>query len=190
MKSIASSVRIEALLAVILWGAIYPAAKMALHEIPVIDFIYLRILLAAGILFILADPFNAFMPSFVLWPTVAVAGITQIASQTLLHAGIRYTTAGIAAILLATSPLFSGAWVALSGRARLVRRQWCGLLLGLLGIIFVIGPGAVTLDLTHVIGDVLSLGAAAVWVFYSISIASLAGSLGAMRARAWSMIIA
>jgi len=175
--------------AVVLWGAIYPGAKIALREIPVVDFIFLRVFIAALILFALAGSSRGFVPPRVLWPAVAFAGVAQIASQTLLHAGIRFTTAGVAALLLATSPLMSGTWAALFGRVHLIGRQWFGLLVGFLGIVLVIGPGGPTSDATHVVGDVLPLGAAAVWVLYSILIGPLVGSLGTMRAIAWSMIV-
>ncbi|HYM69826.1 MAG TPA: DMT family transporter [bacterium] len=176
-------------MAVVLWGAIYPAAKIALHDIPVVDFIFLRVFIAAAILFVLAGPPRRFVPPRALWPAVAFAGVAQIASQTLLHAGIRFTTAGIAALLLATSPLLSGTWSALFWRVHLAGRQWFGLLAGLLGIVFVIGPGGPTFDGAHVLGDMLSLGAAAVWVLYSTFIGPLVGALGTIRATAWSMIV-
>lgn len=176
-------------MAVVLWGAIYPGAKIALRDIPVVDFIFLRVFIAAAILVVLAGPSKMIAAPRALWLAVAFAGVAQIASQTLLHAGIRFTTAGIAALLLATSPLLSGTWTALFGRVRLAGRQWLGLLVGLLGVVCVIGPGGPTVDETHVVGDLLSLGAAAVWVLYSILIGPLVGSLGTIRATAWSMIV-
>src|SRR5919202_731969 len=43
--------RAEPFLAVILWGGIYPGAKLGLREMPVLSFTYWRILLAAVVLF-------------------------------------------------------------------------------------------------------------------------------------------
>ncbi|HEX9870223.1 MAG TPA: hypothetical protein VGC99_16840 [Candidatus Tectomicrobia bacterium] len=46
MKRLTSWLHLQPLLAVTLWGGIYPGAKLGLREIPVLSFTYLRILLA------------------------------------------------------------------------------------------------------------------------------------------------
>ena len=46
VKRLTSWLHLQPLLAVTLWGGIYPGAKLGLREIPVLSFTYLRILLA------------------------------------------------------------------------------------------------------------------------------------------------
>jgi drug/metabolite transporter (DMT)-like permease len=52
---------IEPLLAVILWGGVYPGAKLGLHEIPVLSFTALRILVATVMLFMVAGRGQAWL---------------------------------------------------------------------------------------------------------------------------------
>jgi hypothetical protein len=51
LKRLTGWLHLQPLLAVTLWGGIYPGAKLALREMPVLSFTYLRILLAMLVLF-------------------------------------------------------------------------------------------------------------------------------------------
>lgn len=178
---------VEPLIAVVLWGGVYPGTKIALRDLPLIDVICLRTVLAALCLGALSG-----LPAWpraprLRWPVVLAAGAAQIAFQILLNAGLQYTTAGISAILLATSPLFTAAWATVNRRARVTTRQWLGLVLGLVGIAFVVRPNGAPLDARHILGAALALGAAVAWVSYSLIIGGLVASAGTIRATAWSM---
>ncbi len=178
------------LLAVLLWGGIYPGAKLALREISALNFTGLRIMLATAVLFAAsgrARPLR--LPSHLRWPLLN-AGLAQAAFQGLLVAGLNRTTAGNSAILLATAPLLVAAWLALTGRDRLVQRQWYGLLAGLIGVALVVRGGGVGFGSSHLRGDLLALAAAAAWVWYGLAVGPLVGALGTLRATAWTMIVA
>jgi hypothetical protein len=54
VKRLTSWLHLQPLLAVILWGGIYPGAKLGLCEMPVLSFTYLRILLAMIVLFMVS----------------------------------------------------------------------------------------------------------------------------------------
>lgn len=178
----------EPLLAVIFWGGVYPGAKLGLREIPVLSFTCLRILVALLMLFIVSGGIRG--PARALWPAWLRAGLAQTAFQLLLVAGLRWTTASNSAILLATAPLLSAAWLAASGRATFKSRQWGGLVLGLLGVGAVVRGADPGVTQAHLAGDVLALGAAAAWAWYGLAIGPLVGALGAARATAWTMVIA
>ena len=77
----------EPLIAVILWGGVYPAVKFGLREIPVLSFAYLRIVLAMIVLFIAsgAEPLRF---SRLPWRPLVQAGLAQTAFQLLLIAGL------------------------------------------------------------------------------------------------------
>src|SRR5262249_49315737 len=129
-KRLISGLHIAPLLAVILWGGVYPGVKLGLREISVLPFTALRILLAMVTLFVASGRTPAWRLPRSLWPLVLRAGLAQTAFQLLLIAGLRWTTAGHSAILLATAPLLTAGWLAATRQASLARRQWLGLIVG------------------------------------------------------------
>lgn len=181
---------IEPLLAVILWGGVYPGAKLGLHEIPVLSFTALRILVAMVMLFVVAGRGQALLLPRSLWPLVLRAGLAQTVFQFLLIAGLRWTTAGNSAILLATAPLLTAGWLAVTGRAALGSRQWCGLVVGLVGVGLVVQGGGLGVMWAHLGGDLLALGAAGAWAWYGLVIGPLVGTLGPLRATGSTMVVA
>src|SRR5690348_9075219 len=86
-------IRPEPLLAVILWGGIYPGARLALREIAVVDVTFLRLVLATAVLAAIWLPRRRPVPPG-FWRPVAAAGLAQAAFQILLVGGLRWTTAG------------------------------------------------------------------------------------------------
>lgn len=180
----------EPLLAVLLWGGVYPGAKLGLQEIPVVRFTALRILVALLVLWGVSWRERTWRLPRVLWPTLLAAGLAQMAFQVLLIAGLHWTTAGNSAILLATAPLLTAGWLALRGRSRLSQRQWLGLALGLGGVGVVLHGSGLAFTWSQLHGDVLSLGAAVAWTWYSLAIGPLVGALGPVRATGWTMLVA
>ncbi len=190
LRTLTAWIRPEPLAAVILWGGIYPGAKVGLVEIPPLVFTYLRVVLATLVLAAVSYRSKAAPAAPHLRTPLLGAGIAQAAFQLLLIAGLARTTAGTSAILLAASPLMTGGWLAITARERLPGRHWLGLLAGLGGVGLVVQGGGAGLDWDHLAGDLLALGAAGAWALYSLAIEPLAGALGAVRATGWTMAIA
>jgi drug/metabolite transporter (DMT)-like permease len=182
--------RLEPLLAVILWGGVYPGAKLGLREIPVLSCTALRILVALIMLFVVSWSMQGLRLPRALWPPLLWAGIAQTVLQLLLIAGLRWTSAGNSAILLATAPLLTAGWLAVTGRTMLGNRQWCGLVVGVIGVGLVVQVGNLSVTWAHLGGDLLALGAAGAWAWYGLIISPLVGRLGAARATGWTMVIA
>ena len=178
------------LLAVILWGGVYPGAKLGLHEIPVLDFTYLRLLVATVVLFVVSGRTQAWGLPRPLWPLVLRAGLAQTVFQLLLIASLRWTTAGNSAILGATAPLLTTGWLAATRQAALGRQQWYGVVVGFIGVGCVVQGGSIGMTWEHCSGDLLALGAAAAWAWYGVVIGPLVGELGSLRATGWSMLVA
>lgn len=181
------------LLAVILWGGIYPGAKLGLRDIPPLSFTACRLMLATAILLAVswrgrADSDKRFNRR-IWWPMLD-AGIAQAAFQGLLVAGLERTTASNSAILQATAPLLTMIFWVASGGDRLVRRQWMGLLVGLAGVVLVVGGGGLSLDSRYLAGNLLELAAAGAWVWYSLAVGPVVRAVGTIRATGWSMALA
>ncbi len=181
---------LEPLVAVLLWGGIYPGAKLGLHDIPVLSFTYLRILLAMVVLFAAARSARALTLPRALWTPLFRAGLAQTMFQLLLIAGLRWTTAGNSAILLATAPLLTAGWLALTGREHIGSRHWYGFVLGFAGVGLVVQSGGPGVTWSHLGGDLIALGAAGAWAWYGLVIGPVVGTLGAVPATGWTMLVA
>lgn len=179
----------EPLLAVVLWGGIYPGARFALREIAVLDFTFVRLVLATAVLAAVWLPRRRPAPRG-FWRPVLAAGIAQAVFQILLVAGLRWTTAGQSAILLAASPILTAAWLAVRGGERLDRRRWTGLLMGIAGVALVVSGAAGGLDASRMLGDLLALGAAAAWSWYGFAVSPVVAAVGTWQATGWGMMIA
>jgi len=175
---------------VILWGGIYPGAKLGLREIPLLRFTYLRILLAMVVFFVVSGRSQGFLLPRSLWSPLLKAGLAQALFQLLLIAGLQRTTASNSAILLATAPLLTAGWLAITGRDHLESRHWSGLVLGFIGVGFVVQSSGVGLTWSQLGGDLLALGAAGAWAWYGLVIGPLVGALGTIRATGWTMVVA
>ena len=180
---------LEPLLAVVLWGGIYPGARLALREIPVLSFTFLRLVLAAAVLAGIWVPRRPAISRGLRRP-LAEAGIAQATFQILLIGSLRWTTAGQSAILLAASPILTAAWLALRRGDTPDGRRWAGLLAGLAGVALIVRGASGGFDLSRAAGDALALGAAAAWVWYSFAVAPLVDAVGTWQATGWAMGIA
>ena len=174
----------------ILWGGIYPGAKLGLREMPMLSFTYLRIVLAMVVLFVVSGRTQGLRLPRSLWSSLLRAGLAQTMFQLLLIASLQRTTASNSAILLATAPLLTAGWLALTGREHLERRHWSGLVLGFIGVSVVAQSGGIRVTWSQLGGDLLALGAAGAWAWYGLVIGPLVGALGPIRATGWTMVVA
>ena len=181
------------LLAVVLWGGIYPGAKLGLRDIQPLSFTAGRLIMATAVLLAVAWRPGSRASGHIgrrLWRPLLVAGLAQAAFQGLLVAGLDRTTASNGAILQATAPLLMAAWVVAAGRERLSRRQWLGLVAGFAGVALVVGAGGLSLASRYLSGNLLELGAAAAWVWYSLAVGPVVRAVGTLRATGLSIALA
>jgi drug/metabolite transporter (DMT)-like permease len=184
-----SWILVEPLIAALLWGGVFAAAKLGMHEIPVPAFITVRLLIAAGLLIAIAGGLSWLLGARPAWRALLVAGLAQTSFQVFLLQGIFQTTAALSAILLATAPLLTGAWLGVTGRERLVPRQWLGLAVGLAGVVLLVGADGLSGEGT-VVGNLIAFGAAVTWAWYGIAIGPAARVVGPIRAAAGTVALA
>jgi hypothetical protein len=101
-----------------------------------------------------------------LWKPLLQAGLAQTVFQFLLIAGLQRTTAGNSAILLATAPLLTAGWLALTRREHLGSRRWVGLVIGFVGVAVVVQGGGIDVTGARLSGDLLALSASGAWAWY------------------------
>jgi drug/metabolite transporter (DMT)-like permease len=190
LKRIIGWLHLEPLLAVVLWGGIYPGVKLGLRDIPALSFTDLRLLLAMVVLFLVSGSVQALILRRALWKPLLNAGLAQAVFQLFLIAGLQRTSAGNGAILLATAPLLTAGWLAWRGQGPLRKRQYYGLGLGFIGVGLVVQGGGIRLTWSHLSGDLLALGAAGAWAWYGLAIGPFVGVMGTVPATGWTMVVA
>jgi hypothetical protein len=169
-------------------GGIYPGAKLGLREIP-------------ATLHLLTYPpgHGRALRSVRAYPGLASprysgpppqGGIGTDHVSTLADRRFPEDHRGPQCNLLATAPLLTAGWLASTGREHLERRHWSGLVLGFIGVGFVVQSGSIGVTWSQFGGDLLALGAAGAWAWYSLVIGPLVGALGTVRATGWTMVVA
>ncbi|HET7265737.1 MAG TPA: DMT family transporter [bacterium] len=180
---------LEPLLAVVLWGGVYPGVRLALREIDPVDVTFLRLVIATAVPAVIWLPRRRPAPRGSAGSIVR-AGLAQATFQILLIGGLRWTTAGQSAILLAAAPILTAGWLAVRGGEAPDARRWTGLVTGLAGVALIVWGQAGGLDSQHALGDLIALGAAAAWSWYAFSISPVVAATGTWQATGWSMGIA
>jgi drug/metabolite transporter (DMT)-like permease len=136
----------------LLWGCSFPATRSALTEVGVLTTVAFRV--TGGALALWAVIFLRGLPVRGGWRTLlifAVMGLlNNIVPWCLIVWGQQHIASGLAAILNASTAIFTVALAALVfADERLTARKAVGVLLGLLGVMVVMGLGALAnLDLT------------------------------------------
>ena len=99
---------------------------------------------------------------------MAISGVAIFAP--LLYLGLRYTTAVNATLINGFGPLITGLLATLLIREPMSRRQIAGALAGLAGIAILLfgSPGTLSAGLHLNLGDLVVVGAVALWGLYSV----------------------
>ncbi|WP_316225437.1 DMT family transporter [Bradyrhizobium sp. SZCCHNS3052] len=128
----------------LLWSGSFIFNGLALKELPPLTLVLLRIVLAAAILLPVARLRGLGFPKGVVgWlPFLAVALFNNVVPFCLIVIGQTFITSGLAAVLNATTPLFTIVVMAAAGEERLSARRAAGLVVGLVGVVILRGgPG-------------------------------------------------
>ena len=148
-------------LTMLIWGVNIVSAKIAVAVIPPLGFGFVRYLVAGSLLFMLLRRHEGTvrLPRADL-PGVAVAGAVGIGlNQVFFLLGIHLISVGLAAIILATSPLITACMAALWSGEPLGVRSILALVVSFGGVVVVIAGGSSSMT-TSWLGGLFILGAA------------------------------
>ena len=162
----------------IIWGIPYLMIRVAVRELAPVTMVFLRTGIAAALLVPLAARRGEFRPLIAGWrPLLAYTAIEVALPWYLLGHAETKLTSSLTGLLLAAVPVVGALIVTFSGeRARLGRRRWLGLLVGIVGVGAIVG-----LDIGKI--DLLALGEVAlVAVCYAVGPLILARRMGALPA--------
>ena len=145
----------------VLWGASFFFGSVALQDLPPTTVVFVRVALAAALLFPLFKLQGGALPtSLAGWMPFFVMGLlNNIIPFSLTLVGQLRISSGLASVLNATTPLFTVLVMASFGDERLIARRIVGVIIGLVGVIVLRGPGIVQSE-SETFGMLLCLGAA------------------------------
>ncbi|MBI3703408.1 MAG: DMT family transporter [Rhizobiales bacterium] len=158
------------LLLSVLWGASFFFGSVALRELPPTTVVFVRVALAAALLFPLFKMQGGTLPTSPAgWLPFFVMGLlNNIIPFSLTLAGQLLISSGLASVLNATTPLFTVLLLAGFGDERLIARRVVGVLIGLIGVIVlrepsVVRSGSETFGMLLCLGAALSYGFSGLW---------------------------
>jgi len=163
---------LEALFAVIAWGASFIATKIALQDITPVTIVWLRFTMGVvilGIAVVLRRQFT--LPEKREWGYFALLGFLGITfHQWLQSNGLQTSQAGTTAWIVATTPIFMAllGWLILKEGLGWIKSL--GILLAFLGVLLVVSEGnlgSVSIGRFGAPGDILILISAVNWAVFS-----------------------
>lgn len=148
------------------WGSTYLAIRIGVETMPPLLMAAARNLIAGIILFPIAWQKARRWPTRAEWIGTAVVGVLLLVANGVVGLGEKSVPSGMAALLVATVPLWLLGIDAGLNHARLGLAPLGGLLLGLAGVALLSGLG--TGGKVSVTGALTILGAAAMWALGTI----------------------
>jgi probable blue pigment (indigoidine) exporter len=185
-----SSASLLAVLAMVAWGVAYVPSAWLVETWPPLMAAAARIGVGGLILLIALRALGRPVMPGTEWRVILVLALTQsVAFYGATFIGIAEEGAGVAAVLANTDPLFVAALAALFLGEYLNRRQWAGLLVGVVGATVVAWKGPLWPPSVSLV-SLLVVGGALAWAVGTVAVA------GRIRAGArpvaiagWQMLI-
>lgn len=165
------------LFVVLIWGLNFPVIKVILEPMPPYVVNAFRFLISAAVLGGVhawqarGRPSAFWAPLREHGPAVAGLGLLgYVGYQFLFIIGVNATSAGSAALIVSSSPIWTAVIARVLGMEQVTLRAWGGLLLSLVGTVLVVlaGYGAADFSGDTLFGNVLLLGGAVLWAGYTV----------------------
>lgn len=158
------------LLVVFIWASNYPIAKFSIRQLDIFLFNAVRYVVASVLLL------GIFWATRAEWVPVGAADrprllragvVAGVFYQVAFIVGLKLTTAGNSAVLLATAPLWTIAISSRMHREPIARKVWAGMGISLAGVVMIIVGSGRSLSMGGVamFGDIICIAAAFLWAF-------------------------
>jgi drug/metabolite transporter (DMT)-like permease len=125
----------------LIWGSTYLAIRFAIETLPPLIMAGVRFLIAGGLLYGWTRLSGTPRPTAVNWKAAGLVGALLLGGNGAVTWAEQWVPSGLAALLIATVPLWMVLLAWLRGGERPTAGVAGGLALGLAGIILLIGPG-------------------------------------------------
>lgn len=149
----------------VIWGSTYFAIRVAIVDLPPLGMAGVRFLIAGGVLYAFERLRGRPRPPARMWASGALMGLLLLAlGNGFVVLAQRSVASSLAAVAVATMPLFAGLWSRLFGESP-SRSEWFGLLIGFVGVVLLSGEGDFR---SSPLGAALLLFAPASWALGSV----------------------
>jgi len=149
----------------VIWGSTYYAIRVALVDLPPLGMAGVRFLIAGALLYAFERLRGQPNPPARMWAGGALMGLLLLGfGNALVVLAQRSVASSLAAVAVATMPLFAGLWSRLLGEAP-SRSEWVGLVVGFVGVVLLSGEGDFR---ASPLGALLLLAAPASWALGSV----------------------
>ena len=170
------------ILATVLWGGNFVIGRAVAGDIPPVTFSFLRWCVAFAVFlpFALQKTKRDWPIIRKYWPTVICMALTGVVGfAALVYIGLHYTTSINASLMNSSTPIIIYILSFVFLKERLSRYQLSGMVLSLVGVLFIISGGSLQslLAFSFNKGDLIVLVAVFCWSVYSLLIKKYAGKL-------------
>lgn len=162
----------------LVWGTNMPIVKIALEEFSPLSFNALRLVLAAGLLWVFARSLGEYTPIDRRdLGKIAVLGLVgNTAYQIFFIYGLYWTKAGNVGLILSGTTMLTALLSRALGHERLGRLVWVGILISMGGVFLILVESAeFSMGVGTLKGDLFILGASVCWAFYTVLCKPLMG---------------
>lgn len=175
----------------VIWAGNFIVVKGALDELPPVAFTTIRFAMAAVVLLALTRVLegSVTLPRRDVLPLIALGAIGFGIYQPLWTIALAQTTAGDSALLIAGTPIFTLLIAAAIGSDHLTRGRLIGALVGFAGVALVVASTGATGLPGHLVGDLLTVVAAALWATYVAFGAPVLRRHSPLRIVAWAVTV-
>jgi drug/metabolite transporter (DMT)-like permease len=178
------------LITVGIWSANFVVSKAAIGVLGPFTFTSLRYVVAAATLLAVLR----WRTGSLRWPAgygrqlFVMGAIGFGAYQLLWSLGLTQITAGDSALLIAASPVFTALLAGAVGMDRLTAPKLAGALIAFAGVAVVVASGNELALGASLLGDVLTLSAAAIWAVYTTAGARIMRTVDPLPATVWTVV--
>ncbi|MBI2763323.1 MAG: EamA family transporter [Chloroflexi bacterium] len=178
------------LVVVVAWAANFIVVKAANREIAPIAFAFIRFSFSALLLLALVRWREGSIRMSIrqVAPILALGAIGFGFYQMLWSTALQTIPAGDSAFLIAGTPVFTALFASVAGSDVLTRRKLAGALVSFAGVGIVVAGGPGLGLAASLLGDTLTLLAAACWAIYSSWGAPVLRRHSPLRTTAWAMV--
>ena len=153
----------------ILWGSSFVSAKIGLAYINPFDFVFLRLAIAASVLFVVLVSRGRFRFALLKQRSVWFLGILNGVAFILQYVGLEFTTAAKTALLVDLNVVIVAILSWWLFQESFGKRKQIGVLLGIVGAVMITTNGDLsTLMGGQLLGDVFVFSGGVIWAFFTV----------------------
>lgn len=192
----AAQFRLQVLLAsmVAIWCGNFIALKVCLRVMSPLGVTAFRVIAAAVLLFGIQHyspgryEYNKLRKAD-YWLFLKLAFVGLLLNQVLFISGLKYTTVAHSALVVTFGPLFTLLFAWKRGQERLTGKNLFGMALSICGIFFLNLDKNLNLQTAYLLGDLLTLGGAVTFAYYTVMSKQVAAQYGSVSATALTYLV-